>query len=70
MRIWVALFMTLVAGGASDAPTALSAAPLALARRQLGEGYDPRHDPDLKGAPTGFTIPIRDVRMAAGAGYL
>jgi methylenetetrahydrofolate dehydrogenase (NADP+)/methenyltetrahydrofolate cyclohydrolase/formyltetrahydrofolate synthetase len=28
------------------------------------------HDPALKGAPTGFTVPIRDVRLAVGAGYL
>lgn len=32
--------------------------------------YSLSHDPALKGAPTGFTVPIRDVRMAAGAGYL
>ena len=28
------------------------------------------HDPALKGAPEGFTVPIRDVRAAVGAGYL
>ncbi len=27
-------------------------------------------NPDLKGAPTGFTIPIRDVRASVGAGFL
>ena len=32
--------------------------------------YSLSHDPSLKGAPTGFTVPINDVRMAAGAGYL
>ncbi|KAM3512139.1 hypothetical protein MY11210_004203 [Beauveria gryllotalpidicola] len=40
--------------------------PICIAKTQ----YSLSHDPDLKGAPTGFTIPIRDVRMAAGAGYL
>ncbi|KAM6528222.1 tetrahydrofolate synthase [Fusarium falciforme] len=40
--------------------------PICVAKTQ----YSLSHDPDLKGAPTGFTVPIRDVRMAAGAGYL
>jgi formyltetrahydrofolate synthetase len=26
--------------------------------------------PDIKGAPTGFRIPIRDIRASAGAGFL
>lgn len=28
------------------------------------------HDPNLKGVPNGFRIPIRDVRVSAGAGFL
>ncbi|MBI2921909.1 MAG: formate--tetrahydrofolate ligase [Planctomycetes bacterium] len=28
------------------------------------------HDPELKGAPTGFTVPIREIRMSAGAGFV
>jgi formate--tetrahydrofolate ligase len=28
------------------------------------------HDPNLKGRPTGFRFPIRDVRLAAGAGFI
>jgi len=28
------------------------------------------HDAELKGAPTGFTIPIRDVRASVGAGFI
>jgi methylenetetrahydrofolate dehydrogenase (NADP+)/methenyltetrahydrofolate cyclohydrolase/formyltetrahydrofolate synthetase len=40
--------------------------PICIAKTQ----YSLSHDPDLKGAPTGFTVPIRDVRLAAGAGYL
>lgn len=40
--------------------------PICMAKTQ----YSLSHDPNLKGAPTGFTVPIRDVRMAAGAGYL
>ncbi|KAL9085581.1 MAG: hypothetical protein Q9159_004620 [Coniocarpon cinnabarinum] len=40
--------------------------PICMAKTQ----YSLSHHPSLKGAPTGFTVPIRDVRMAAGAGYL
>ncbi|KAI7004377.1 C-1-tetrahydrofolate synthase, partial [Hortaea werneckii] len=40
--------------------------PLCIAKTQ----YSLSHDPALKGAPEGFDIPIRDVRLAAGAGYL
>jgi len=40
--------------------------PICMAKTQ----YSLSADPSLKGAPTGFTVPIRDVRMAAGAGYL
>lgn len=28
------------------------------------------HDPELAGAPTGFTFPVDDIELAAGAGYL
>ncbi|HMK08135.1 MAG TPA: formate--tetrahydrofolate ligase, partial [Anaerolineales bacterium] len=28
------------------------------------------HDPELKGVPKGFTIPIRDIRASVGAGFL
>ena len=27
-------------------------------------------DPDLKGAPSGFTLPVREVRLSAGAGFV
>lgn len=40
--------------------------PICIAKTQ----YSLSHDQDLKGAPTGFTVPIRDVRLAVGAGYL
>jgi len=40
--------------------------PICVAKTQ----YSISHDPKLKGAPTGFDVPIRDVRLAAGAGYL
>ncbi|KAF2155121.1 FTHFS-domain-containing protein [Myriangium duriaei CBS 260.36] len=40
--------------------------PICIAKTQ----YSLSHDANLKGAPEGFTVPIRDVRMAAGAGYL
>ena len=44
----------------------LSSLPICIAKTQ----YSLSHDPELKGAPTGFTVPIRDVRLAVGAGYL
>jgi formyltetrahydrofolate synthetase len=28
------------------------------------------HDPTIKGAPTGYTFPIRDIRASVGAGFL
>lgn len=28
------------------------------------------HDPKLKGVPSGFSIPIRDIRASVGAGFL
>ncbi len=28
------------------------------------------HDKNLKGRPSNFTVPIRDVRLSAGAGFL
>lgn len=40
--------------------------PLCVAKTQ----YSLSHDPALKGVPTGFTLPIRDVRASVGAGYL
>lgn len=32
--------------------------------------YSFSHDPKLKNVPTGFTVPIRSVRLSAGAGFL
>ena len=40
--------------------------PLCMAKTHLSLS----HDPALKGAPTGFTLPIRDIRASAGAGFL
>jgi len=28
------------------------------------------HDPKLKGAPSGFILPVRDIRVYAGAGFI
>ena len=44
----------------------LSHLPLCMAKTHLSL----THDPTLKGVPTGFTVPIREVRAAAGAGFL
>jgi formate--tetrahydrofolate ligase len=27
-------------------------------------------DPSLRGAPTGFSVPVREVRLSAGAGFV
>jgi len=40
--------------------------PICMAKTHLSLSSDP----NLKGAPTGFTIPIRDVRASVGAGFL
>ncbi|HEY7828224.1 MAG TPA: formate--tetrahydrofolate ligase, partial [Candidatus Limnocylindrales bacterium] len=32
--------------------------------------YSISHDPNLKNRPSGFTVPIRDVRLSAGAGFV
>ena len=40
--------------------------PVCMAKTQ----YSLSHDPALKGRPTGFRIPIRDVRLSAGAGFV
>ena len=40
--------------------------PICMAKTQ----YSFSHDASLKGAPSGFVLPIRDVRASAGAGFL
>ena len=42
------------------------AAPICMAKTQ----YSFSADPNLKGAPSGFTLPIREVRLSAGAGFV
>lgn len=40
--------------------------PICMAKTQ----YSFSHDPKLKNAPSGFTLPIRDVRASLGAGFV
>ena len=40
--------------------------PICMAKTHLSLS----HDPALKGRPTGFTIPVRDIKASAGAGFL
>jgi methylenetetrahydrofolate dehydrogenase (NADP+)/methenyltetrahydrofolate cyclohydrolase/formyltetrahydrofolate synthetase len=40
--------------------------PVCMAKTQ----YSLSHDPALKGAPTGFTVPIRDIRVNCGAQFV
>jgi formate--tetrahydrofolate ligase len=65
------------AGSVSFSPTAAEqlaaleeqghgALPLCVAKTQ----YSLSHDPKLRGRPTGFDLPVREVRLQAGAGFL
>ena len=51
-----------------DAYTRLgwAALPICMAKTHLSLSSDPAH----KGAPTGFTINVRDIRASVGAGFL
>jgi formyltetrahydrofolate synthetase len=40
--------------------------PVCMAKTQLSLS----HDPELKGRPTGYRVPIRDARLFAGAGFV
>jgi len=40
--------------------------PVCMAKTHLSLS----HDPALKGAPTGFILPIRDLRASVGAGFI
>src|SRR5690606_42150699 len=40
--------------------------PICMAKTHLSLS----HDPTLKGVPTGFTIPVREVRASVGAGFV
>lgn len=40
--------------------------PICMAKTHLSLS----HDPELKGRPSGFTLPIRDIRASIGAGFL
>jgi formyltetrahydrofolate synthetase len=40
--------------------------PICMAKTHLSLS----HDPTLKGVPTGFVVPVRDVRASVGAGFL
>jgi formate--tetrahydrofolate ligase len=65
------------AGGVDEMPAATRALdqferlgfgrlPICMAKTQ----YSISHDPSLLGRPIGFRIPIRDVRLSAGAGFI
>ena len=40
--------------------------PVCMAKTQ----YSFTTDPEIRGAPTGHTLPIREVRLSAGAGFV
>ncbi len=40
--------------------------PICMAKTHLSLS----HDPDVKGRPTGFTVPVRDIKPSLGAGFL
>jgi len=45
--------------GFGQVPICMAKTPLSLS-----------HDPTLKGRPSGFTVPIKELRILAGAGFL
>ena len=45
--------------GFANLPICMAKTPLSLS-----------HDPELKGAPTGFIVPVRDIRASVGAGFV
>jgi methylenetetrahydrofolate dehydrogenase (NADP+)/methenyltetrahydrofolate cyclohydrolase/formyltetrahydrofolate synthetase/formate--tetrahydrofolate ligase len=51
---------------ASYEKAGLSHLPMCMAKTHLSLS----HDPTLKGVPRGFTVPVREVRASAGAGFL
>lgn len=66
-----------LAGDVSYSPTAerqmatweqagLADLPVCMAKTHLSLS----HDPKLRGVPSGYTLPIREVRVSAGAGFL
>ena len=40
--------------------------PVCIAKTHLSTS----HDPKLKGAPSGFTLPVNEVRASVGAGFI
>ena len=40
--------------------------PICIAKTQ----YSFSTNPSLRGAPNGFTVPVREVRLSAGAGFI
>ncbi len=63
-----AVSYTAIADAAIDRFTAagFGGLPICMAKTHLSLS----HDPALKGAPSGFTFPIRDIRVSAGAGFI
>ncbi len=51
---------------ASYEKAGLTNLPMCMAKTHLSLS----HDPTLKGVPRGFTVPVREVRASAGAGFL
>lgn len=47
-------------------PQGFSSLPICMAKTHLSLS----HEPDKKGVPTGFVLPIRDIRASVGAGFL
>ena len=46
--------------------TGIDLLPICMAKTHLSIS----HDPNVQGAPTGFTVPIRDLRVYTGAGFV
>jgi formate--tetrahydrofolate ligase len=65
-RIYGAARIDLAPAARAQAESLDSKVPICMAKTHLSLS----HDPDLIGAPTGFTLPVRELRPYTGAGWI
>ena len=58
----------LVARGANRLPRSVNYKPISVT--STAQALNASTDPALRGRPEGFDVPLRDVRLAAGAGFI
>lgn len=62
--LWCRLFIC--PASVPFSPQGFGNLPICMAKTHLSLS----HNPEQKGAPTGFVLPIRDIRASVGAGFL